>query len=557
MLTHNTQKQAFDMAIVGAGVAGLYMLHRARQAGLRVRLFDAADGIGGTWYWNRYPGARVDIESFEYSYSFSRELEQEWHWTERYASQPELLRYFDHVATRFGLYEDIQLGTRIDSVVFDERDEAWRIETQAGETFGARFCVMATGCLSAPKVPDIPGYGSFGGETYFTSRWPQQSVQFAGKRVAVIGTGSSSIQLTPVVAREAAHLTVFQRTPNYSIPLRNQPMDPAYEARMKANYAELRRMEWQSPGGFVCVGGEPRQPLRLPAMSVSQEERQREFQARWDAGGLCLYTSYNDLLTNESANAELSEFVRARLREKIDDPALADKLVPRDHPILTKRLCADSGYFEAFNRDNVSLVDLRETPIESITTHGIVTGGVEQPFDIIVFATGFDAVTGALLNVDIRGRRDLSLREAWQDGPKTYLGLMSAGFPNLFNIAGPGSTASLSSAVPCDEHQVDLVMKLVERTLQGNAATVEASDDAQGAWTARIFKNAENSLIHRTNSWYVGANIPGKPRVVLLDLEGFDAYMAFCDDVIAHGYAGFVFGGARSVDELAESVAQA
>lgn len=556
MLTRNSQKQAFDMVIVGAGVAGLYMLHRARQAGLRVRLFDAAGGIGGTWYWNRYPGARVDIESFEYSYSFSHELEQEWCWSERYASQPELLRYLEHVATRFGLYEDIRLETRIDSAVFDERIDAWHIETQGGEALDARFCVMATGCLSAPKIPDIPGYGSFGGETYFTSRWPHQTVRFAGKRVAVIGTGSSSIQLTPVVAREAAHLTVFQRTPNFSIPLRNQPMDKAYEASMKANYAELRRMEWQSPGGFVCVGGEPRQPLRVSAMSVSAEERQREFQARWNAGGLCLYTSYNDLLSNETANAELSEFVRARLRAKIDDPALADKLVPQDHPILTKRLCADSGYFEAFNRDNVSLVDLRETPIELITPRGIVTGGCEQPFDIIVFATGFDAVTGALLNVDIRGRGDMSLRQAWQHGPKTYLGLMGAGFPNLFNIAGPGSTASLSSAIPCDEHQVDLVMKLVERTRRDNAATVEATGDAERAWTARISRNAENSLIHRTNSWYVGANIPGKPRVVLLDLEGFDAYIAFCDDVIASDFAGFLFGGAPTTEALTDSVAE-
>ncbi|WP_414449102.1 flavin-containing monooxygenase [Burkholderia sp. 22PA0099] len=557
MLTHTSQKQSFDMVIVGAGVAGLYMLHRARQAGMRVRLYDAAGGIGGTWYWNRYPGARVDIESFEYSYSFSRELEQAWHWTERYASQPELLRYFDHVATRFGLYEDIQLDTWIDSAVFDETRDLWQIKTRDNESIEARFCVMATGCLSAPKVPDIPGYASFGGETYFTSRWPHEPVEFAGKRVAVIGTGSSSIQLTPVVARSARHLTVFQRTPNYSIPLRNQPMDAAYEARMKANYAELRRMEWQSPGGFVCVGGEPRQPLRVSAMSVSAEARQREFEARWDAGGLCLYTSFNDLLTNETANAELSEFVRARLRAKIDDPVLADKLVPRDHPILTKRLCADSGYFEAFNRDNVSLVDLRETPIESITPRGIVAGGIEQVFDIIVFATGFDAVTGALLNVDIRGRRELALREAWQDGPQTYLGLMCADFPNLFNIAGPGSTASLSSAVPCDEHQVDLVMKLVEHTRQAEATTIEPTDDAQRAWTERIVGIAENSLLHRTNSWYLGANIPGKPRVVMLDLEGFDAYMAFCDDVIARDYAGFALGRVGAAAALADSVAVA
>ncbi|AYQ90792.1 MULTISPECIES: flavin-containing monooxygenase [Burkholderia] len=557
MLTQQARQPAFDMIIVGAGVAGLYMLHRARQAGLRVRLFDAAGGIGGTWYWNRYPGARVDIESFEYSYSFSRELEQDWHWSERYASQPELLRYFEHVADRFGLYEDIQLDTRIDSLVFDEAGEAWTLRTQGGEVFETRFCVMATGCLSAPKTPDIAGYGSFAGETLFTSRWPHRKVDFAGKRVAVIGTGSSAIQMVPVVAREAAQLTVFQRTPNYSIPLRNQPMDPAYEQRMKANYVALREMEWRSPGGFVCVGGEPRQPLRIPAASVSAEERRREFEARWEAGGLCLYTCYTDLLTNEHANAELSAFVRDRLRAKIDDPQLADKLVPRDHPILTKRLCADSGYFETFNRDNVSLVDLRETPLESITARGIVAGGVEHEFDIIVFATGFDAVTGALLNVEIRGRDALTLRQAWQDGPLTYLGLMSAGFPNLFNIAGPGSTASLSSAIPCDEHQVDLVMKLVDGTRQRRAASIEPTEAAQRAWTERIESIGSNSLLHRTNSWYLGANIPGKPRVVMLDLEGFDAYMAFCDGVLARGYEGFAFGAASGAEALAETAAEA
>ncbi|KVT76054.1 cyclohexanone monooxygenase [Burkholderia ubonensis] len=550
------QDAAFDMIIVGAGVAGLYMLHRAKEAGMSVRLVDAADGIGGTWYWNRYPGARVDIESFEYSYSFSRELEQEWHWSERYASQPELLRYFDHVAHRFGLYEHIQLGTRIDAATFDESRARWTLVTQAGERLHARFCVMATGCLSAPKVPDIPGYGSFAGETYFTSRWPTSAVDLAGKRIGVIGTGSSAIQFVPVAAQSAAHLTVFQRTPNYSIPLRNRPMDAEYERQMKANYAELRRMEWNSFGGFVCVGGEPRQPLQTSALSVSPEERLREYEARWAAGGLCFYTSYSDLLTNKEANDTLTAFVRAKIREKINDPVLADKLTPSNHPILTKRLCADSGYFETFNRDNVSLVDLKETPIESITRDGVIVGGREIELDMIVFATGFDAVTGALLNVDIRGRRGESLRAAWKSGPQTYLGLMSAEFPNLFNIAGPGSTASLSSAIPCDEHQVDLVMKLVEHAARSDAATVEPTRAAQEAWTARILAIAEKTLIHQSNSWYVGANVPGKPRVVLLDLEGFDSYIAVCDGIIERDYEGFLFNPAISHHSQPESVAE-
>ncbi|MGH8782868.1 flavin-containing monooxygenase [Paraburkholderia sp.] len=550
------ERNTFDVIIVGAGVAGLYMLHRARAAGLTARLFDAASGIGGTWYWNRYPGARVDIESFEYSYSFSSELEQEWHWTERYASQPELLRYFDHVAQRFGLYEHIQLDTRIEMAAFDETSAGWTVTTQTGETFRARFCVMATGCLSAPKVPDIPGYGSFAGECYFTSRWPHETVEFTGKRVGVIGTGSSAIQLVPVVAQSAGHVTVFQRTPNYSIPLRNRPMDAGYEKQMKANYETLREMEWRSFGGFVCVGGEVRQPLQTAALDVSAEERQREYEARWEAGGLCYYTSYTDLLTSEEANATLSEFVRSKIRAKIDDPVVADKLVPRDHPILTKRLCADSSYFETFNRDNVALVDLRETPIEAITERGIVVGGTGIELDMIVFATGFDAVTGALLNIDIRGRRGRSLRTEWAGGPQTYLGLMSADFPNLFNIAGPGSTASLSSAIPCDEHQVDLVMQLVERTLHVDATTIEPTRAAQEAWTTRILSIAERSLIHRSNSWYVGANVPGKPRVVLLDLEGFDSYMAFCDAALERNYEGFVFDAEDTHASVAESVAE-
>jgi cyclohexanone monooxygenase len=545
-------QRSFDVVIVGAGVAGLYMLYRAKEAGLSARLFDAADGIGGTWYWNRYPGARVDIESFEYSYSFSRELEQEWHWTERYASQPELLRYFEHVAERFDLHPHIQLSTRIDAATFDERRGRWSIETRDGETFDARFCVMATGCLSAPKTPDVPGYGAFEGACYFTSRWPRERVDLAGKRIGVIGTGSSAIQFVPVAAQSAAHVAVFQRTPNFSIPLRNRPMDAEYEKRMKANYAELRRMEWRSPGGFVCVGGEPRRPLATAAMAVSQEERLREYEARWEAGGLCFYTCFTDLMSNPEANETLAEFVRAKIRAKVNDPAVAEKLTPRDHPILTKRLCADSGYYEAFNRDNVSLVDLRETPIETITARGIRVGGREVEFDAIVFATGFDAVTGALLNIDIRGREGRSLRETWREGPQTYLGLMSADFPNLFNVAGPGSTASLSSAIPCDEHQIDVVMRLIARALQSEAGTVEPTHAAQSAWTARIQDIAAKTLIHQSKSWYIGANVPGKPRVALLDLEGFDAYIAVCDGIVERDFEGFVFARTASASTATE-----
>lgn len=528
-----------DMLIVGAGVAGLYALHRARAAGLKARAYDAAAGVGGTWYWNRYPGARVDIESFEYSYSFSKELQQEWSWSERYCAQPELLAYLEFVADRFDLRRDIQLSTKITAAKFDDATGRWLVELSSGEKVSAQFFVMATGCISEPKKLDIPGVDSFAGETYLTSRWPHHNVDFKGKRVAIFGTGSSAIQTIPIVAQEAEQLTVFQRTANFAVPLQNTKLTAEYEADMKRRYDEIRKREWDSFGGFIFVGGEPKTPLSISALDVSDEEREAEFEYRWQSGGLCYYTSYCDLLTDKRANDKLAEFVRKKIRDRVHDPVTAEKLMPTGYPIMTKRLCCETGYYETYNRDNVTLVDIRETPVEKITQSGIEYGGEHHPFDAIIFATGFDAVTGAILNVDIRGRNGVQLSDQWADGPQTYLGLMVAGFPNLFNVAGPGSTAALTSAIPSNEHQIALVMDCVEEVRKRGATTIEPLAEAQTDWVRRIWENASKTLFPLANSWYMGSNVPGKPRVILLDLGGFKPYIDKCDEVVSAGFKGF------------------
>ena len=387
-----------DAVIVGAGFAGLYALHRLRGLGRSVRVLEAGDGIGGTWYWNRYPGARCDVESMDYSYSFSDELQQEWRWTERYASQPEILTYINHVADRFDLRRDIQLSTRVTAAVFDEATNYWRIETDRGDRVSARFCIMATGCLSDAQLPPIAGRGTFAGRAYHTGKWPHEGVDFRGQCVAVIGTGSSAIQSIPIIARQAAHLFVFQRTPNYSVPARNAPLDPDYERRVKSDYADFRRQARESRIGFIVERSEE------SALAVSAEQRRRDYDTRWSRGGLGFSAAYADLLTNQAANDTAAEFFRDKIRGIVRDPALAEALTPRDYPLGTKRLCVDTDYYATFNRDNVTLVDLRRTPIAAITPHGVRTSDAEYAVDSLVFATGFDAMTGALLKIDIRGR---------------------------------------------------------------------------------------------------------------------------------------------------------
>ena len=522
-----------DAVIVGAGFAGLYMLHRLRGLGLSARVYEAGDGIGGTWYWNRYPGARCDVESMDYSYSFSDELQQEWQWTERYASQPEILRYINHVADRFDLRRDVRLSTRVTAAVFDEATHRWAVSTDRGDRVSAQFCVMATGCLSAAQVPDFKGLETFEGAWYHTGNWPHEGVDFTGQRVGVIGTGSSAIQSIPLIARQAAHLFVFQRTPNFSIPARNAPLDPEYERRWKANYAEHRRQARESRVGFVVERND------LSALEVSAEERLREYEGRWSRGGLGFNATFADLLTSKDANDTAAEFFRAKIRAAVRDPAVAETLSPRHYPVGTKRLCVDTDYYDTFNRDNVTLIDLRTAPIEAITPTGLRTRDEAYALDSLVFATGFDAMTGALLSIDIRGRAGQTLRHKWAEGPRTYLGLAVAGFPNLFAITGPGSPSVLSNMIVSIEQHVDWIADCLVYLREHDRTAIEATVAAEDTWVAHVNEVGNATLYPLANSWYMGANIPGKPRIFMPYIGGVGVYRQFCDDVAAKGYEGF------------------
>jgi cyclohexanone monooxygenase len=522
-----------DAIIVGAGFAGLYALHRLRGLGFSARVFEAGDGVGGTWYWNRYPGARCDVESMDYSYSFSDELQQEWRWTERYASQPEILSYINHVADRFDLRRDIQLSTRVTRAGFDEAASRWTLETGRGDRVSARFCIMATGCLSDAQVPDISGRETFAGRWYHTGHWPHEGVDFSGQRVAVIGTGSSAIQSIPIIAGQARHLFVFQRTPNYSVPARNGPLDREYERSVKANYADFRRQARESRIGFVVErSGDS-------ALAVSAEERQREYEKRWTRGGLGFAATYVDLLTNQAANNTAATFFRDKIRGIVRDPTIAEAVTPRDYPLGTKRLCVDTEYYATFNRDNVTLVDLRKTPIAAITPKGVRTSEREYAVDSLVFATGFDAMTGALLKIDIRGRGGHTLAEKWEGGPRTYLGLAIAGFPNLFTITGPGSPSVLSNMIVSIEQHVDWIAECLAHLRARGHAAIEATVEAEDAWVAHVNDVGHMTLYPLAKSWYMGANVPGKPRVFMPYIGGVGVYREKCDAVAAAGYAGF------------------
>jgi cyclohexanone monooxygenase len=526
-----------DVVVVGAGFAGLYALHRLRGSGLSVRVLEAGDGVGGTWYWNRYPGARCDVESLEYSYGFSEELQQEWSWSERYPAQAEILRYLEHVADRFELWPDIQLATRVVEAAFDEATGRWEIATEAGERFSASWCVMATGCLSASQVPDIPGLERFGGAWHHTSRWPREGVDVTGKRVGVVGTGSTGIQLIPEVARDAAHTYVFQRTANFSVPNANHPMDPEVERDWKARYAQQRETQRRSMLGVAYPPGE------RAASETPDDEVQQILQARWEGGGgVPVLLSFTDFLVAEEANAKAADFVRAKIREIVEDPAVAELLMPHAHPIGAKRLCQDEGYFQTFNRDDVTLVDVRSAPIEEITPTGVRTAGGEYEVDVIIFATGFDALTGALLAIDIRGREGMTLTEAWGNGPQAYLGLMVAGFPNLFAVTGPGSPSVLSNMVVSIEQHVDWIADCITALREGGKDRIEATREAQEAWMEHVAEVAGSTLFPRAASWYVGANIPGKPRVFMPYVGGVGPYGERCAQIAAAGYEGFVLG---------------
>lgn len=523
-----------DAVVVGAGIAGLYMLHRLRGLGLATRVFEAGDDVGGTWYWNRYPGARCDIESIDYSYSFSPELEQEWEWTERYPAQPEILRYLRHVADRFDLRRDIQFGTRVTAAVFDEADGRWRVQTDAGDLVSAQFLIMATGCLSVPKWPEVDGLETFRGRWYHTGQWPHEEVDFTGQRVGVVGTGSSGIQSIPVIAEQATHLTVFQRTPNYSLPAQNAPLATDKQRAIKANYRQYRQRARESIAGV---------PLELPtrsALEVDPAERADAYQSGWRAGGLfSLSASYFDIRTNQDANDTAAEFIRAKIREIVRDPNVAEMLSPRDHPFGTKRPCLDTNYYATYNRDDVTLVDVRRSPIVEITPTGIRTTDAHYECDSIVFASGFDAMTGAVLAVDIRGTDNLELQKKWADGPRTYLGIGIAGFPNLFMITGPGSPSVLSNMMVSIEQHVEWISDCIEFLRARGIATIEPSRDAEDAWVGHVGELASGTLYPKADSWYVGANVPGKPRVFMPYVGGVGVYRQKCDEVAANEYEGF------------------
>ena len=535
----NSELPEVDVLITGAGFAGLYMLHRARALGLSARVIEAAGGVGGTWYHNRYPGARVDIQSMEYSFGFSDALQQEWHWTERYAGQAELLRYANHVADRFALRDGIQLNTRLTGAVFDESANRWLATADTGdgsESWSARFLVMASGPLSKPNTPAFKGLEMFAGPVLHTARWPQDPVDFSGMRVGIIGTGSSAIQAIPQIAQQAAELTVFQRTAAYCVPAHNGPLSVEFEARIKADYAGFRARNRRMHGGF----GSELPPNPVSALAASPEQREAAFEARWRIGGFALLGAFNDLLLNENSNALAAEFVRQKIRATVHDPEVAGLLCPKQ-TIGCKRLGVDTGYYETYNRSNVKLVDVSVNPIDEITPSGLKTGGQDYAFDALVLATGFDAMTGTLMALDLRGRGGLSIQQKWRAGPLNSLGLTIAGFPNLFNIAGPGSTSAFTNVIVSIEHHVNWIADCIAYLEANGHATIEPTEPSETAWVAHVNAAAARTVFLTCNSWYLGANIPGKPRM-FMPLVGFPAYADKCVAVAAKGYEGFVLG---------------
>jgi cyclohexanone monooxygenase len=525
----------YDAIVIGAGFAGVYMLHKLREAGFSAIVIEAGDDVGGTWYWNRYPGARCDVHSLEYSYSFAEDVQQEWHWSERFAPQPEILRYIQHVTDRFDLRRDIRFKTR--AVATTYHDASWTVETDTGDTFNARYCIMATGCLSNSRLPDIKGIEGFAGPIIHTGHWPHEGVDFTGKRVGVIGTGSSGIQVIPCIAEQAAHLTVFQRTPNFSIPARNFQFPDEYLADWKADYPALRKKARNTRVGVLHEFGNTTWDEATPAF------RQAEMERRWAKGGNNFMYAFTDVLSNPETNRLVADFVRDRIAEIVTDPATRAKIMPQDYPIGTKRVCVDTDYYATFNRDNVTLVDLRTEPIGRMTADSVVTSDATYPLDLLICATGYDAMTGALLAIDIRGRDGVSLRREWADGPRSYLGLAIAGFPNMFIITGPGSPSVFSNMVLSIEHDVEWIADCLTTLRTQGKTTIEAEETAQVDWVTHVSDLAEGTLFTQANSWYIGANIPGKPRVFMPYLGGVDRYQQNCREIAEAGYRGFILRG--------------
>ena len=517
-----------DAVVVGAGFGGLYMVQRLREAGLSVQGIERAADVGGTWYWNRYPGARCDIPSLLYSYSWSDELQAEWRWSEKYATQPEILRYAEHVADRYDLRSAYRFDTSVLAATYDAADDSWLVTTDKGDPVRARWCIMATGCLSVPRDPDLPGADRFRGESYVTGRWPHEGVDFKGKRVAVVGTGSSAIQSLPLIAADAAHVTVFQRTPNFSLPALNSPLTDTEIAEFRAAFPAYREL---------LRSGAPGIPLPPADWQPSDEELQQLVEQLWNGGGLISTVQIPNLTRDERINEAACEFVRGKIREIVKDPVLAEKLTPRSFPLATKRACVDTDYYATYNRDNVTLVDLNDTPIITVNEAGIETSAGQVDADIIVYALGFDAMTGALTRIDIRGKDGQLLRDEWAAGPVSYLGVAVAGFPNLFTVTGPGSPSVLMNVITACEQHVDWIMDAINHAQASGIRRMEAQPTAQADWVDHVRAEAEQTLFPRANSWYMGANVPGKPRVFLPYVGG--DYKPRIDAEAAAGYPGF------------------
>jgi cyclohexanone monooxygenase len=546
--SHAAATEIYDVVVVGAGFAGLYMLHRLRGQGFSVRVYEQGGDVGGTWYWNRYPGARCDVESMQYSYSFSEELQQEWNWSERYAPQPEILKYANHVADRFDLRRDIQLDTRVERAAFDESANAWQVATSDGKIVTASYVVLATGCLSNARMPDIKGLSDFEGNVYHTGHWPHEPVDFTGQRVGVIGTGSSGIQSVPVIAEQASQLTVFQRTANFSIPARNAALTPEERDLFRSNYPEIRRRaREESRNGIV------QEVPDRGALDDGDTERRAKYEARWSRGGLTFMGVYNNLGLDKVANDTAADFVREKIAEVVRDPHTAKLLQPNNHPIGSKRICIDSDYFATFNRANVTLVDIKLNPIEEILPHAVRTAAGDYEVDALVLATGFDAMTGSVAKIDIVGRDGQTLNQKWAEGPKTYLGLMSAGFPNLFIITGPGSPSVLSNMIVSIEQHVDWIADCLGYMRDRGFEAMEANRQAEDDWVVHVNETANGTLYPQANSWYMGANIPGKPQIFMPYIGGVGVYRQICNDVAAKGYEGFTMTGAEPVQKMAAS----
>ena len=522
----------FDAIVVGAGFAGVAMIRRLAADGFRVRGIERGSDVGGTWYWNRYPGARCDAPSMQYSYQFSESLQQEWQWSEVYASQPEILEYLNHVADRFGIRQHYQFDTSVESAHFDDSDETWTVTTSRGDVYRTRFCIMATGNLSSHLKPNFKGLDDFAGEWYHTANWPHEAVDFRGKRVGVVGTGSSGVQAIPVIAETAGHLSVFQRTPQFSLPARNGALDAAYEKQIKADYAGFRKRCYRQPLAMDF----PFEPGTPKTFEVEPEERRARYDAGWEKGGFFVPFAFADSTNSLEANEELSKYLRSKIAQVVEDERTAALLTP-DHIFSCKRPIIDTNYFETYNLPHVSLIDCSKG-IDTITASGISVDGVEHELDVIVFATGFDAITGTLNRIDIRGRGGLSLKDKWEAGPVTYLGLQSAGFPNLFTISGPGSPSVLTNMVPTIEQHVNWIADSIEHLKSQGLKTIENTVEAEAAWMERVQSLADRTLWGACDNWYVGANVPGKPRVFPIYVD-WVSYMAKCEEVVANDYEGF------------------